>query len=126
MITPDEIENSLIPVPYGAVVGVELDGEAVLYHEEAKTVHVLNPTATIIWNCLDGRIGLERLCLDLGEAFEVPVERLRSDVVNAVRELGRQGLLQGVQPDTEAVAASTLAARQGPRPPFDTLESTSD
>lgn len=109
MTEAGDIDGRLTPTHARAVVGVELDGEAVLYHEELQTVCVLNPTATVVWNCLDGSSGLDRLCQDLADAFSVEAEALREDVLGIVREFGRQGLLEGVEPDPEEVAAHTLA-----------------
>ncbi len=108
MIAPEEISGSFVPVVDPAVVAVELDGESVLYHESSRTVHVLNRTATVVWRCLDGRIALDELSADLAAVFSAPVEQVTSDVVAAVRELGRQGLLHDVEPDPERVAENTV------------------
>lgn len=108
MISPETITGSFVPVVDPAVVAVELDGESVLYHETAKTVHVLNGTATVIWRCLDGRTTLDDLSAELAAVFVAPVEQVGSDVVTAAREFGRQGLLSEVEPDPEAVAESAV------------------
>ena len=110
MTEAGDIDGRFIPTHARAVAGVELDGERVLYHEELQTVCVLNPTATVVWNCLDGSSDLDRLCLDLAEVFLVEAEVIREDVLGIVQEFGRQGLLKGVEPDAEEVAAHTLAA----------------
>lgn len=108
MIHPDQIDGSFAPTVDPAVASIELDGEAVLYHEASSTVHVLNSTATIIWGCIDGRTDLDTMCGELADVFYVDVEVVRTDVITAVRELGRQGLLVDVQPDPEVVAANRL------------------
>ena len=108
MASPEGIDGASIPVTDPAVASVELDGEAVLYHERLNTVHVLNPTATVIWNGLDGAADLDGLSADLAEAFSADFDLVRSDVIEAVCEFGRQGLLEGIEPDPEAVAARTL------------------
>lgn len=114
MMDVGEIDGGFSATREPAVVGVELDGEAVLYHEELRTVCVLNPTATVVWNCLDGSSDLETLCEDLAEAFSVDVGSVRKDVLDIVREFGRQGLLEDVEPDPEVVAAYTLSSPDDP------------
>ena len=108
MTAPEEITGSFVPVVDPAVVTVELDGESVLYHESARTVHVLNRTATVVWQCLDGRTNLDDLSADLAAAFSAPVEQVAIDVIAAVRELGLQGLLHEVEPDPERVAENSV------------------
>lgn len=119
MIEADHIDASSAPVTSSAVVGVELDGERVLYHEELHTVHLLNPTATIIWNCLDGSTVLMGLSVELADAFSADIDVVRSDVVEAVRDLGRQGLLEGVAADPELVSANQLVPATPSEPPDD-------
>ena len=114
-IAPEDVDGISAPNPHPAVVAVELDGEVVIYHEEAATVHVLNPTATIVWRCLDGSSGLNEICDDLAAVFEVDVERLRRDVIAVVRAFGRQGLLEGVEPDAQVVAAHAVVQTDGAR-----------
>ena len=48
MTAAEEIDENSHPRHHPAVAAVELDGEAVLYHEDANTVHLLNPSATIV------------------------------------------------------------------------------
>ena len=110
MMAADDIDGRFVPTHARAVAEVELDGEGVLYHEELQTVCVLNPTATVVWNCLDGSSDLETLCRALAEAFSVELETIRADVLAIVREFGRLGLLEEVEPDPEEVAAHALAA----------------
>ena len=54
---PDDIDESFVPVPRSTVATAELDGEAVIFSEETQNMHVLNPTATIVWACFDGSEG---------------------------------------------------------------------
>lgn len=110
MMEADDIDGRFTPTHARAVAGVELDGEGVLYHEEFQTVCVLNPTATVVWNCLDGSSDLDTLCRALAQAFSVELETIRTDVLAIVQEFGRQGLLEEVEPDPEEVAAHTLTA----------------
>jgi hypothetical protein len=100
-----------------AVAEVELDGEAVLYHEALRTVCVLNPTATAIWNRLDGRTDLDAIAEDLAATFGAEVEVVRRDVVSTVRGLGHRGVLAGVAPDPALIAELRLLEPDQGAPP---------
>jgi hypothetical protein len=110
MMDADAISEDFVPDADPDVAWIEVDGEAVLYHEGPRTVHVLNPTATMIWRCLDGSGDLRTIASDLAEIFEADPEAVSADVVRAVREMGRQGLLVGVRPDPGTVAAVRIDA----------------
>jgi hypothetical protein len=86
-----------------------LDGEAVLYHERYQTVCVLNPTATLIWSQLDGEVTVDDLAADLVAAFAVDGDTILADVVVTLRDLGRHGLLEGVDPDPVLLEGLLLA-----------------
>jgi hypothetical protein len=64
-----------------------LDGEGVLYHLRQDEILVFNPTATVIWEALDGCRTLEELAEDLARLFEVPPEVVMADVLAAARDL---------------------------------------
>ena len=112
LLAPESIDGTFAPTHHPAVVSVELDGEAVLYHQEANTVHVLSVTATIIWRFLDGSNELDGLCGDLAAVFSIDLEQMRGDVLEAVREFGRQGLLQDVAADPDVVADHLLTSTE--------------
>ena len=103
-IDPDHIDGTFVPIPRPTVVGVELDGEAVLYDEATESVHQLNPTATIAWSCFDGSGTLDELIADVASVYEVGAEVVHAGMLELTRELGRKGLLEGVaarQPEME-------------------------
>ena len=113
MTEPSSINGDFSPRRASLVTGVELDGEAVLYSEQANTVHVLNRTATLVWNCLDGDGDLDSLAEELSAAFGTDVGVLRDDVIDIVRMFGRQGLLADVEADPAVVSAQTLRSDAG-------------
>jgi hypothetical protein len=108
VIEPDAIDGAYTPRHAADVAGVELDGEAVLYHERLQIVCVLNPTATLVWGCLDGSIDLDALAGELAELFAADPGAIREEVLAAVRGFGRLGLLADVTPDPEQVASQAL------------------
>ncbi|HVE63503.1 MAG TPA: PqqD family protein [Mycobacteriales bacterium] len=91
------VSPSEAPAPGTAVVAVELDGETVLYDEDAGALHLLDPIATVVWQCLDGEATLEQISVELAAAFEAPPEAVTGDVIELVTRLGRLGLLEGVE-----------------------------
>ena len=113
MTKPASIDGDFTPQRDDAVSGVELDGEVVLYNERANTVHILNRTATLVWNCLDGEGDLDSLARELAAVFGLDVKQMRDDVIRIVRMFGRQGLLVDVQPDPAVVLAQTLGFDPG-------------
>lgn len=101
------------------VAWVELDGEVVVYDAAERTSYLLNATAGLIWRLLDGDDTLEGLADDLAEAFGADAAMVRADVVAAVADLGRQGLLDGVAPaEADHIDAATGGPATGEaRPP---------
>lgn len=99
MIGASDIDAGLVPLPSPEVASIELDGETVLYHEGTRTTHVLSPVATVVWSCFDGSVSLGELAGELAEAYGAPRATVEGDVVALARELGAQGLLEGVVGD---------------------------
>jgi hypothetical protein len=98
---PDDIDETFLPRAAAHVASVELDGEAVLYDEDRETVHLLSPTATVLWNCFDGSGTIGEIAADVADAYGADVAAVREDIVRVARDLGRQNLLDGVIPDPE-------------------------
>jgi hypothetical protein len=99
--TSDAIDESFVPVRSRHAYVVELDGEAVVLDERANRLHLLNHTATLIWNCLDGVVDVRGLATEIGDVLDLPVATVLTDTVAVVRDLGEQGLLEGVEPAPE-------------------------
>lgn len=97
----EEINEAFVPRPRAGIVGVEVDGEAVLLIEGTTRPHWLNPVATIVWKCFDGASSLAEIVSDLTAAFRADSEVVRNDVLGLTQEIGRAGLLEGVVPEPE-------------------------
>jgi hypothetical protein len=96
LIEPDEIDGAFVARPRTSVAAVEVDGEVVLFEEESHDLHVLNPTASVLWQCFDGEVTIDELIADLADAYQADPAEIRADVFDAVRNFGGQGLLEGV------------------------------
>jgi len=79
--------------PRGGVHGVELDGEWVLYDERTRRLHLLNPSAGVIWACLDGDVPLGELIDELAEVFGVDRLQMGEDVAAALTTMAAEGLV---------------------------------
>jgi hypothetical protein len=93
----DGIDESFVPVRSPDAYVVELDGEAVVLDERANRLHLLNHTATLIWNCLDGEVDVRALALEIGDVLDIPVHTVLADTLAVVRDLGAEGLLDGIE-----------------------------
>jgi hypothetical protein len=119
-IQPKSIRPTFVPQQRDEVASVEVDGEAVLYDERVGSLHVLNVTAALLWQCFDGTGSIDDIAADMADAFGTDPSVVRKDVLKITRQLGRQGLLAGVAPDPKLMppVAHTVEAEpvtEGPR-----------
>lgn len=95
-ISPHDVEPSFAPRRRAEVTSVELDGETILYTGDGA-LHKLDPIATALWNCFDGSVTLADLVEDLDGIYtDASHERVMTDVLACVRDLGGHGLLDNV------------------------------
>ncbi|HYT81490.1 MAG TPA: PqqD family peptide modification chaperone [Actinomycetota bacterium] len=95
-MSADDIEETFVPRPKDEVVGLEMDGEAVLVVEGSWSTHWLNQISTVVWNSLDGVSSVRELSAELARAFGADPEVVLSDVLEVTRQFGMAGLLEGV------------------------------
>jgi peroxiredoxin/uncharacterized membrane protein YphA (DoxX/SURF4 family) len=96
LLDPQALEAAFVPVGRSDVSIAERDGETVLVDRGSGAVHVLNPTAAIVWRCLDGTGSVEEIVGDIADVFERDKGEVQEAVLEVVRRFGRQGLLEGV------------------------------
>jgi hypothetical protein len=77
------------------LTAVDVDGELVIYDDSRRRLHRLNPSATILWNCLDGSATLREIADDIAEALATDPDSVLSDIVALAAHLEDEGLLQG-------------------------------
>ena len=74
----------------------DLGSELILYDRHSETYHVLNDTARRIWDLLDGSHNGTSICELYANLYpQVDRERLDRDLLQALEEFGRRGLLAG-------------------------------
>jgi hypothetical protein len=92
----DQLDESTVTRGLARVTEIELDDERILYDEATHELLVLNGSAGLIWENLDGTGPLGELIEDLAVAFHVDPATVAADVLDTVRQFGDHGLLDGV------------------------------
>ena len=69
---------------HGDVAWALAGTEAVVFHPALRAAHVLDPTATLLWQCLDGKSPLAEIFADLADAFSVPPARVEADCLPVI------------------------------------------
>jgi len=92
----DELDELVRARALDRVTDIELDGESILYDEATQELLVLNGSAGLIWQNLDGTWSLRELIEEFAVAFGIDEHDLATDVLDTVRQLGSHGLLEGV------------------------------
>jgi PqqD family protein of HPr-rel-A system len=75
------------------VHAVSLDGEAVLYDSPLGRLHVLNASAALVWDCLDGSVTGAQLASELAQAFGVDPAAMKGQIDDVLATLRREGLI---------------------------------
>lgn len=90
------IDGRSAPRPAATVHEVDLDGQAVLWDGATGTVHVLNPTATMVWSRFDGVAVLDDVITECTAAYQVERDVVALGVHRLARRARQLGLLEGV------------------------------
>jgi hypothetical protein len=69
-----------------------LEGDAVILHPEAGTLHRLNGTGTRLWELLDGTRALDTIAAALTDEYEVSA----ADALQQLQEVGGELLAAGL------------------------------
>ena len=72
-----------------------LEGDALILHPEAGTLHRLNGTGTRAWELLDGSRSLEAIAAALADEYEVSAADALGEVTDLGAELLEAGLAVG-------------------------------
>ncbi len=86
-----------------AVAGAEL-----VVHSAGVT-HVLDPTAAVLWQCLDGVSSLHDVFIDIADVFVVPLDQVAADCLPAIESW----IASGIAVDTTQPASQPDKAEHG-------------
>lgn len=100
-----------VPLPIGGLQPVAVGDELVLV-DGWRTATVLNATAALIWERLDGRASVGQIAARLAATEGVPADLVLAEVLDVVRNVGAIGLLEDVPPPDGLV----ITAEPIPRP----------
>ena len=76
------------------VASAKLDGEIVLFNEQSETLHLLDPLASLVWECLDGEATVAELVEDFSAVFQVDPERAQDDLRRLFASLVEDGTVE--------------------------------
>jgi len=79
--------HRLVPSPAPDAVAVTVDDEVIVVDDTRGILHLLNGSAALVWQCLDGVSPLDEICSDLADAMGVPYAAVEADVVALVHRL---------------------------------------
>jgi PqqD family protein of HPr-rel-A system len=94
----------------------KLDEEILVVDPRTRSVHLLNPSATRIWELLQTPASEARLLVSLCAEFDAPVEAIRADLVRSLADLEEKGLIGRDEASSGTDGPSDAAApeRRGP------------
>ena len=85
------------PVRKESVLRGSMGDETVLYNEESGAIHVLNPTALLVWNLCDGEHGLAEMEQAIRAEFSVGAEHpVSKDIQEVLENFSKEGLLESM------------------------------
>jgi hypothetical protein len=64
-----------------------IDGEAFLMTEDGKKVHMINKVGTLIWECADGNVLIEKIISKILKRFDIDAETAKNDCLEFIHEL---------------------------------------
>ncbi|GMV90939.1 MAG: hypothetical protein AMXMBFR82_07170 [Candidatus Hydrogenedentota bacterium] len=87
-------KEMLLPKWVPGIVKHDLGSESFLHDEQNERIHVLNCTASLIWDHCDGHTSYqEMLGILLREFSDVTVDVLRIDLGRALKEFAERGVV---------------------------------
>jgi hypothetical protein len=98
-LQPATLDVEHVPRFREGVVSLPVGDESVLFEEERGMLHQLDVRATLVCSLFDGRTSVREMVDDLAVVFEIDRAIVEGDVLELVRELGRQGVLEGIEGD---------------------------
>ena len=88
------MQNDLMPMRRSDTLAEYLAQETLVYVAADEAVHVLNPTARLLWELCDGQHDLDAMVTHIRAAFQVSADvDLRTDVEAALRLFAAKSLL---------------------------------
>jgi PqqD family protein of HPr-rel-A system len=81
-------------LPTRGVTLEQVGAEGILHDENGGQVHVLNASATRVWELCAERLTLSELIASLAQTYELPAAAVRDDVLAIIRDFLARGLIE--------------------------------
>ena len=85
-------------VAQGDVAWVPVDREVVVWHPAAGASFVLDPTAALLWQCLDGESALGDVLADIADVVGAPLADVTADCLPVVESWLTAGIAMAGPP----------------------------
>ena len=72
----------------------EIDGEVVIIANDGSHIHMLNETATLIWNCSNKRTSVRQIIMEMCEQYDVDEDSASHDVLETIKSLSEKNLIR--------------------------------
>lgn len=72
----------------------EIDGEVVIIANDGSHIHMLNETATLIWNCSNKRTSVRQIITEMCEQYDVDEDSASRDVLETIKSLSEKNLIR--------------------------------
>ena len=83
------------PVRSAEIIVKEVGSETLLYSNHAGAIHILNPTAELIWQLCDGNHTLEDMKREIASSFSVDAEHdTMKDIKQTLETFNKKKLLE--------------------------------
>lgn len=83
------------PLRKRSVLCKRMGQETVLYNKESEAIHVLNPTALLVWDLCDGEHSVEDMEKAIRNEFSVgDEEKVSEQIQGVIARLSEEGLLE--------------------------------
>lgn len=97
----EKIELNKIYIPSEKVVARQIEDELIIVPIESDTfnaefdyaLYSLKDTGKDIWKKLDKKMTIEKLCSDLADEYDAPVDIITKDALDLLGELFTKGLI---------------------------------
>ena len=90
---PNIVSETFVPARVSTVDELVVEGEAILHDHTTERVHLLNPTAALLWKCFDGETTLAELAFEIADEMDIPVAGVLTDIVRVTSDLVEEGVL---------------------------------
>lgn len=89
----DVASGRFVPHRRVTLAEAELDGDVVIYDDAGDAMHILNSSAALIWQSLDGKATVDDLVEDFVDLTGSPRETIRADLVATLASFLDRNLL---------------------------------